>query len=57
MTEPENADADLAAIEAAIDEWKAGDDGLPVDEAFAEIRGSERSLSQWPGQRDSDVTR
>jgi len=57
VTEPENADADLAAIEAAIDEWKAGDDGLPVDEAFAEIRGSERSLSQWPGQRDSDVTR
>ena len=32
------ADADLAAIEEAVDEWQCGDEGLPVDEAFEEIR-------------------
>ncbi|MBI1313583.1 hypothetical protein GC176_20010 [bacterium] len=40
------ADADLAAIEAAIDEWKSGDEGLPVDEAFAEIRRGQQQSSQ-----------
>lgn len=30
-------DADLAAIE-----WKAGDEGLPVDGAFAVIRGEQQ---------------
>jgi len=37
------ADSDLAAIQEAISEWKAGDDGLPVDEAFAEIRAMQKS--------------
>jgi hypothetical protein len=62
MTELNDANADLAAIEAAIDEWKSGDDGLPVNEAFAEIRRDEQQASQagrvrWlPGLRNTSET-
>ena len=30
----QQSDADLAKIEEAIDEWRAGDEGLPLNEAF-----------------------
>lgn len=36
--DPKQQRQDLLAIKEAIAEWKAGDEGLPVDEAFAEIR-------------------
>jgi putative addiction module CopG family antidote len=29
---------DLAAVQAAVAEWKAGDEGLPLDEAFDTLR-------------------
>lgn len=29
---------DLRAVQEAIDEWRAGDQGIPVDEAFDSIR-------------------
>lgn len=29
---------DLRAVQEAIDEWRAGDEGVPVDEAFDSIR-------------------
>ncbi len=29
---------DLQAVREAIDEWRAGDDGLPLKDAFNEIR-------------------
>jgi Arc/MetJ-type ribon-helix-helix transcriptional regulator len=29
---------DLEAIEAAIAEWRAGDEGLPLDDAFDALR-------------------
>ena len=31
-------DEDLAAVEEAIAEWRAGDEGVPLDEAFAALR-------------------
>ncbi len=31
------AESDLEAIQEAIGKWKAGDEGLPVEDAFAEI--------------------
>ena len=31
-------DEDLAAVREAIDQWRAGDDGTPLAEAFDEIR-------------------
>ena len=34
---------DLAAIREAITEWRAGDDGLEVSEAFAQVRSKHRS--------------
>ena len=33
-------DEDLAAVQAAIDEWQQGDPGVPLDEAVRLIRGS-----------------
>lgn len=40
-------DEDLAAVREAIAEWRAGDPGMPLNEAFDEIRrnvhGSENS--------------
>ena len=30
---------DLQAVRAAVAEWRAGDDGLPLKEGFHEIRG------------------
>lgn len=36
--DPQQQQQELRAIKQAIAEWKAGDEGLPVDEAFAEIR-------------------
>lgn len=32
--------AETEAIQAAIDEWRAGDAGLPLDDAFALVRQS-----------------
>jgi len=32
------ASDDTAAVQDAIDAWKAGDDGLPLDQAFDLIR-------------------
>lgn len=29
---------DLQAVQAAVTEWRAGDEGLPLKEAFDEIR-------------------
>ncbi len=39
-------DDDLAAVREAIDEWRSGDEGTPLTEAFDEIRnanGTERT--------------
>ncbi|MBC7967629.1 MAG: hypothetical protein H7Z17_17075 [Fuerstia sp.] len=33
----QQSDADLAKIQEAIDEWQAGDEGLPLNEAFVLI--------------------
>lgn len=33
-------DEDLAAVQAAVDEWQQGDPGVPLDEAVRLIRGS-----------------
>lgn len=33
-------DEDLAAVQAAVDEWQQGDLGVPLDEAVRLIRGS-----------------
>lgn len=41
----QEADDDVTAVQAAIDEWKNGDDGLPVADAFDEIRQSSRRKS------------
>lgn len=30
---------DLQAVKTAVAEWRAGDEGLPLKEAFDEIRG------------------
>lgn len=30
---------DIQAVKDAVAEWRAGDDGLPLKEAFDEIRG------------------
>jgi hypothetical protein len=38
----EPAPDDLAAIQAALDELNAGDEGLPLAEAIAEIREAVR---------------
>jgi Arc/MetJ-type ribon-helix-helix transcriptional regulator len=31
-------DDDFAAVEEAIADWRAGDEGVPLDEAFAALR-------------------
>ena len=36
----QHEDEELTAIQEAIDEWQGGDEGLPLDEAFDEIRRS-----------------
>ena len=33
----QQSDADLVKIQEAIDEWQAGDEGLPLNEAFQVI--------------------
>ena len=33
-------DEDVAAVRAAIDLWRAGDEGTPLAEAFEEIRSA-----------------
>jgi putative addiction module CopG family antidote len=34
---------DLIAVREAIAEWKAGDQGVPLDEAFERIRATQRT--------------
>lgn len=34
----QEASEDVAAVQDAIDAWKAGDDGLPLDQAFDLVR-------------------
>ena len=34
----QQSDENVAKIQEAIDDWKAGDEGLPLDEAFNLIR-------------------
>ena len=34
----QEASDDVAAVQDAIDGWKAGDDGLPLDQAFDLVR-------------------
>jgi hypothetical protein len=34
----EDDDEDLTAVREAITEWRAGDPGLPLDEAFEQVR-------------------
>lgn len=34
----QEASDDAAAVQDAIDAWKAGDDGLPLDQAFDLVR-------------------
>ena len=33
-------DEDLAAVQAAVDDWRQGDPGLPLDEVMRSIRES-----------------
>jgi len=40
-------DEDLVAVKEAIAEWRAGDDGIPLDEAFNQVRRS-RTAEQSP---------
>ena len=34
----EEIDDDATAVQAAIDEWQSGDEGLPLDDAFERVR-------------------
>lgn len=34
----QEVDDDAAAIQVAIDDWKNGDDGVPLDQAFESVR-------------------
>lgn len=46
--------AELQAIEAAINEWRHGDEGVPLDDAFETIRQrhqSDRIASHSDGKR------
>jgi len=38
----DHEDEEVAAIQEAIDDWQQGDEGLPLNEAFEEIRQSIR---------------
>jgi len=38
MSQLDEFDNDVADLQASIDKWKAGDKGIPVDEAFDTIR-------------------
>ena len=38
----DDEDEEVAAIREAIDDWQQGDEGLPLDEAFDQIRQSIR---------------
>ncbi len=31
-------DEDLAAVQQALSEWRSGDEGVPLDDAFRQIR-------------------
>lgn len=39
----EEREEDLLAIQAAVDEWRAGDEGLALAEAFSSLRTSRSS--------------
>jgi Arc/MetJ-type ribon-helix-helix transcriptional regulator len=38
MASLEEFDEDVAKVQSAIDKWQAGDEGLPIDEAFNVVR-------------------
>jgi Arc/MetJ-type ribon-helix-helix transcriptional regulator len=38
MASLEEFDEDVAKVQFAIDKWLAGDEGLPIDEAFNVVR-------------------
>jgi Arc/MetJ-type ribon-helix-helix transcriptional regulator len=38
MASLEEFDEDVAKVQSAIDKWQAGDEGLPIDEAFKKVR-------------------
>ena len=38
MARLDEFDDDVADLQASIDKWKAGDGGLPVDDAFDKVR-------------------
>ena len=38
----EQQEEDLAAVKEAVAEWRAGDEGVPLDEAFASLRTKHR---------------
>jgi Arc/MetJ-type ribon-helix-helix transcriptional regulator len=38
MAQLDEFDDDVAGLQASIDKWKAGDKGIPVDEAFDTVR-------------------
>jgi Arc/MetJ-type ribon-helix-helix transcriptional regulator len=40
MAQLDEFDDDVAGLQASIDKWKAGDKGIPVDEAFDTVRRS-----------------
>lgn len=41
----QHEDEEVVAIQAAVDEWQQGDEGLSLEEAFDEIRKSIREGS------------
>jgi hypothetical protein len=38
MARLDDFDDDVAGLQASIDKWKAGDEGIPVDNAFDTVR-------------------
>ena len=38
MARLDEFDDDVAGLQASIDKWKAGDKGIPVDDAFGMVR-------------------
>lgn len=38
----DSEDDDVSAIQEAVDAWQRGDEGLPLDEAFDQVRRSIR---------------
>ena len=47
---PSLKDEDLTAIREAIAEWRAGDPGMPLDDAFEQVRRSVGNRDE-PGRR------